>query len=126
PRWRWGRQVDLLHAAESAVAAVNRGNGECEGAALVAVSQLVGQLFFRMEARAPGDNVGWLSGKEQLAVDPRRRSQRARDGRPQGPRRAEPPAHTAAGLDLVARLVVVLNLGAECNWSRDVAAGVID
>src|SRR2546430_3893087 len=39
----------------------------------------------------------------------RRRSERARDGGPQGPGRAEPPVHTTAGLDLEAGVVVVLD-----------------
>src|SRR6266566_475689 len=68
-----------------------------------------------MERGAAGQEIGRLGGGEQLPVDARRRSQRARDGRPDGPGRAESPVPTCAGLDLEAGVVVVLELGAKCD-----------
>src|SRR5204862_8274222 len=66
-----------------------------------------------MEARAAGQERGRRNANKQLPVDARRRSERARDGRPQGPGWTESPVHPAAGLDLEAGVVVVLELGAE-------------
>ena len=66
-----------------------------------------------MEARTAGEEVGRLGRSKELPVDSRRRAQRPRNRRPDRPGRAEPPVHPAAGLDLEADIVVVLDLGAE-------------
>src|SRR5438093_10442440 len=66
-----------------------------------------------MEARASGQESGRWNANKKLPVDARRRSERARDGRPQGPGWTESPVHPAAGLDLEAGVVVVLELGVE-------------
>src|SRR5437667_12845032 len=66
-----------------------------------------------MEARASGQESGRWNANKKLPVDARRRSERARDGRPQGPGWTESPVHPAAGLDLEGGVVVVLELGAE-------------
>src|SRR5437879_8513428 len=66
-----------------------------------------------MEVRTAGEEVGRLGRGEELPVDSRRRAQRARDGCPKGSGRGQPPVYPAAGLDLEADIVVVLDLGAE-------------
>src|SRR5439155_4508771 len=68
-----------------------------------------------MEARASGQESGRWNANKKLPVDARRRSERGRDGRSQGPRWTESPVHPAAGLDLEAGVVVVLELGAKCH-----------
>src|SRR6266702_2029607 len=105
--------VDLLHATEPMVATVERGHGQPERPVLITVSQLVRQLFFRMEVGTAGEEVGWFGGSKQLPVDARRRPQCPRHGHPERAGRPRPPAHTAAGLDLEAGVVVVLDLGAD-------------
>src|SRR6267143_3218255 len=77
------------------------------------VSQLVGQLLFRVETRAPRQEVRRLAGRIELPVDSRWGSDRPGYRRPQRRGRAERPIHSAAGLDLEAGVVVVLDLGAE-------------
>src|SRR5256886_14016347 len=66
-----------------------------------------------MEARASGQESGRWNANKELPVDGRRRSERARDGGPQGPGWTESPVPPGAGLDLEAGVVVVLELGAE-------------
>src|SRR2546430_12399914 len=66
-----------------------------------------------MEVGTAGEEVGWFGGSKQLPVDARRRPQCPRHGHPERAGRARPPAHTAAGLDLEAAVVVVLDLGAD-------------
>ena len=107
------RRVGLLQAAEPVVAVVERCHGEGEGAPLVAVAHLVGELFFGVEGWTAGEEVGRLSRCKQLPVDSRRRPERSGDGRPQRAELADRPIHAAARLDLDTGIVVVLDLGAE-------------
>src|SRR5437879_11049026 len=105
--------IDLLQAAEAAVAAVEARKCEHQRALLMAISQLVRQLCLGAKARAAGKEVGRLAGRVQFPVDARRRAQRARNPRPQRAGRAECPIHATAGLDLKSGVVVVLDLCAE-------------
>src|SRR5207245_1567173 len=88
--------IDLLQAAEAAVAAVEARKCEHQRALLMAISQLVRQLCLGAKARAAGKEVGRLAGRVQFPVDARRRAHRARNPRPQRGGRAACTIHAAA------------------------------
>ena len=75
-----------------------------------AIPQFVGRQLFRNEIGTAGKEKRRAGGSKKLAVNPRRRSDRARNRRPRGLPGTQFPGQAAAGLKLKAGVIVVLDL----------------
>src|SRR5204863_7758319 len=77
------------------------------------ISQFVGQQIFRVKIWTTRKEKRWCARSKQFAVNPRRRSDGARNSRPEGLSETQLPSQAAAGLKFKSSVIVVFDLGAE-------------